>query len=423
MRPARWIGFVLALGLVTASLPAWARQRPTPPTELHLHEDTTWTKAASPHVYGYVFVYPGATLTVEPGVRADTYGIMVSGALRAVGTPEEPIVFSGELGWDGIDIGGSREARPASAVEHVRIQNAATGMTMDENAFPVHNSFFTANEIGLLVDNPGTNLSFTGNEFYSNEIAFVGRTTGVIGLYRNDFWDNDISLHFSAQLRWACQKDPGIFEVHGNDILRGPGRAWFSFDVRASDESGRSGMQIDASDNWWGTTDEDDISARLEPQLNCCPPPDRATVEWRDPAPVPQTAKEPPGPTGSPSPEPSGHGDPAYDATVETPLDGDCFRKGTLDRIEGTVTGALMQTPERLAVSLVRYKFACSFYNPDTGRFGEPRHCRRWRYFDVRVRNGRWHVDLPRPLRGGNYYFIAGDMPGSDEVAFRVLPR
>lgn len=421
MRTARWTAFFVTLGLLIPALPVRA-QRPAPPTELHLREDTTWTKANGPHVYGYVFVYAGATLTVEPGVHAETYGIMVQGGLRAEGTPEEPIVFTGQRGWDGIDIGDWRGARPPSVIHDVRIENGATGLTMYEDAFPVHDTVFTGNDVALIVDNPAATLSFTGNEFYSNKTAFFGRTTDVIGLYENDFWDNDVSLLFQAQSPWACQNDPGIFDVHYNDILRGPDDPWFSFDVRTSDESGRSGMVVDASENWWGSVDEDDIEARMEPQIDCCPSPDRAPISWREPAALPQTATEPPGPAGTPAPEPSGHGDPAYIAKVRRPLDRECFEHGSLDRIKGTVSGALVQTPERLEVSLVRYKFGCSFYDPDTDRFGYPGNCRR-RYFDVRVRDGRWHVALPRPLRAGNYYFVAGDMPGSDEVAFRVLPR
>lgn len=389
-----------------------------------ISEDTTWTRAESPYVLPcHVFVDPGATLTIEPGVRVETEALFVSGGLRAEGTPAEPIVFTGVDGeaWKGIMLVDVPGLRPPSSIHDVEISGATVGLRLGRDGIPVHDSVFTDNVYGLFVENPGTNLTFTGNELYSNETAFRGRTSGVLGLYANDFWDNDVSLFFQAQRRWDCRRDPGIFDVRFNDILRGPDDRWFSFDVRASSESGHSGMTMRATDNWWGTTDEEDIAARMEPQIDCCPPPDRAAVEWHPPAPVPQTPAEPPGPVGSPPREPFGHGDPVYIARVRRPNDFGCVPRGTLERIRGTVEGALGPTPERLHVALVRFSSTCRSYDPVKRRFGEPHACGRPRYFDVRVRDGRWHVRLHRPLRPGRYYFYAGDMPSSDEIAFRVL--
>src|SRR5262245_23845624 len=71
--------------------------------------DTTWTKANSPYTVGAVVVWPGVTLTIEPGVEvrfAANAGMRVLGTLHAQGTAEEPIRFTGATAtpgaWHGI---------------------------------------------------------------------------------------------------------------------------------------------------------------------------------------------------------------------------------------------------------------------------------------------------------------------------------
>ena len=59
--------------------------------------DTTWDLAHSPYVItSDVTVSSGVTLTVEAGVvvQANGPGLYVHGALRAVGTPAQPITFT-----------------------------------------------------------------------------------------------------------------------------------------------------------------------------------------------------------------------------------------------------------------------------------------------------------------------------------------
>jgi hypothetical protein len=84
--------WVFAGELHVTSVGAWT------PVEDHITRDTTWTILGSPYrVIGDVIVDPGATLTIEPGVRvefSDGSSLIVSGTLYAVGTTGAMINFT-----------------------------------------------------------------------------------------------------------------------------------------------------------------------------------------------------------------------------------------------------------------------------------------------------------------------------------------
>jgi hypothetical protein len=76
-----------------------------------IEQDTMWTQDGSPFVLiGPVVVVADVTLTIEPGVQVrGTAGssLVVNGALRAVGTQEQRIIFtsdSGQQDWSGIHL-------------------------------------------------------------------------------------------------------------------------------------------------------------------------------------------------------------------------------------------------------------------------------------------------------------------------------
>lgn len=88
--------------------------------------DETWTAAASPHVLTWdIVVKAGAKLTIEPRIKVEvpkgklfevehcTSNGVATGALRALGTAERPIVFTSAEGqpapggWGGLWFGGA----------------------------------------------------------------------------------------------------------------------------------------------------------------------------------------------------------------------------------------------------------------------------------------------------------------------------
>lgn len=406
---------VASFGLVT---PAGASPEPA-----EITEDTTWKRGSTIELERPVLVLDGATLTIEPGVQVQMGDLpfgslsVVDGTLHAVGTEAEPIFFSG------IALGLRGGSSPSdSVIRHAVVENTWSGMFLAGAPATVSDVTFTGNETALTVHNSPVDATFARNRFYSNQVAFKGRTSATISIVDSDFWDNDVNLWFLAQSPFECDAAPGAFEVHGNDILRAPDSEYFSFDVRTSDGSGDSGMTVDARDNWWGTTDPYDIAARTYRNFECCPGPSRAPVLWHAPATSPRTAAEPPGAPGTPPPEPEGHGDPVYVVGVTSPGHRDC-RATPLRRIRGVAEGEFGEAPRVIEVAFVRRirREICRSWHPNAGRFAREVTCDKRRYFERRVVDGKWTIPFERPLRPGRYTVYAGNQPGTTIVSFRIL--
>lgn len=161
--------------------------------EYDIRQDDTWHQRGVPYyLAGLVSVGDAAgrpTLTIEPGVTVISAGVRISvgetepGAIHAVGTEAEPIVFTGVANrpgsWTGIVVGYFTE--PSTVFDHVVVDNGG-GQYVVEGSFhfytdlgPVIRNSTIRNSAScgvIIVNQPPWSTDFTapalGNTFTDN---------------------------------------------------------------------------------------------------------------------------------------------------------------------------------------------------------------------------------------------------------------
>jgi hypothetical protein len=223
--------------LLLSALPTATNLKAQSPVSGGIYQNTTWTLSGSPYlVTGSIVVFPGKTLTIEPGVvvkvKADSsfntgnYRYLeIRGKLIARGTASKPIVFTstdtkpGFYNWDGIRIKGSQ------------------GGTVDMDYFELHQSF---NGLYNDISQPGFSYSFHNCLFSSNNYAlqlnadliydsctFTGNAVGQAAQYQYGsitakhclFNKNFCSFTWSGKM----DLDNCVFNGNQNNIVSTPG--------------------------------------------------------------------------------------------------------------------------------------------------------------------------------------------------------
>lgn len=203
-----------------------------------IYQNTTWTLANSPYLMtGSVVVFPGKTLTIEPGVQVlvtpDFSGstgnfryLEVRGSLVAVGTDQAPITFEptdptnpGFPTWTGITIKGSQGG--SFQLDRFRLNNALYGLYND-------------------IVEPGVTYNFTNCQFKNNQYSIQLNADMV---YQNCLFENN-GVGQAAQIQYGTltanncqfinnfcsftwsnniQVTNCLFEGNGNNIVGSPG--------------------------------------------------------------------------------------------------------------------------------------------------------------------------------------------------------
>lgn len=132
-----------------------------------IYNNATWSLANSPYIMtGPVVIFPGKTLTIEPGVEVRVkYGgipntglmhyLEVRGSLVAVGTLEQPIMFRGdtlqeEYTWLGINVKKSQGGQ--ITMDYFEFNNSFYGIQADDQGAPewsLHNCIFRRNNYAI----------------------------------------------------------------------------------------------------------------------------------------------------------------------------------------------------------------------------------------------------------------------------------
>jgi len=260
----------------------------------NIMEDTVWSGRI--RVTGDVYVKEGATLTIMPGtvIRFDTIEpkleeqggrnmlgldspyfpgaeIIVRGRIIAVGTPDQPIVFTSSDKaatpgvWGAINLLGSN----GNAIEFCRIYYAYNG---------IHNHASTAVVLNDVFSRNGTAISFKKADFnhpcymFIEHNRIVDNKSGIA--FRNSIADiafNDISDNefFGLWIREGTTARIGYNDIMGNGkgiyLYKAPptkinynnisGNKEYNIAMAEENES-----DVDARYNWWGTKDAKEIA-------------------------------------------------------------------------------------------------------------------------------------------------------------------
>jgi len=124
------------------------------------HITGTWTAVNGPYIVTSNIVVPvNETLIIEPGVVVkfqDDMSMFVEGALVAVGTPAEPILFTSNssspnwMSWWNIQFNETSD-EAVSRIGHARIEYAFHAIILEDTSIPVENVTFYRNGFGVTI--------------------------------------------------------------------------------------------------------------------------------------------------------------------------------------------------------------------------------------------------------------------------------
>jgi len=196
--------------------------------------DTTWTLANSPYkVVGHITVNPGVTLTIEAGVLVKfdgNFSMTIDGLLNSLGTLGNEVLFTSNqsspaLGdWQHIQINNS-----ANVVQFIKVEYADRGVYIPGQA-TIQNSI----------------LQFNNNGVYFEP------NTGP-GIFNNTIINNTNGIFAGCNVFTGCSPTINNNSIYDNsfNILV------FSYSTNASN------VVINATNNWWNTTDVAAIAASI----------------------------------------------------------------------------------------------------------------------------------------------------------------
>ncbi|MEY4287433.1 MAG: hypothetical protein RL511_1522 [Bacteroidota bacterium] len=203
-----------------------------------IYQNTTWTATGSPYLMtGSMVVFPGVTLTIEPGVEVlvtpdysfntgNLRYLEIRGTLVAVGTDAAPIVFKttdasilGQQTWYGINIKGSQGGNVQ--LDRFRLHDSFYGIANDISqpgvSYNWTNCQFKNNNYGIQLnaDLIYNNCLFENNGVGQAAQILYGSLTAENCQFINNFcsftWSNNISVN-------NC-----LFQGNGNNIVGSPG--------------------------------------------------------------------------------------------------------------------------------------------------------------------------------------------------------
>ncbi|MCK4891465.1 MAG: hypothetical protein KAS78_02235, partial [Candidatus Pacebacteria bacterium] len=213
-------------------------------------ENTVWTEEKSPYVVtGNITVAEDKILTVEPGaeIRFDGwYQINIKGTLNAVGEKENYVVFTSNWdnpyagSWRGISLENSNEN---NVIQYTIVEYAGTGVEGNNSSVTLENSIFKNLNVGI--------TGFKGIVSYN---YFIDTNTTF-----DHSQDCEITSNYISGSRTVFSYSSSETIIHSNNIINynptNQSNSYLIYRVY--------GEGLDATNNYWGTTDENYIDTNI----------------------------------------------------------------------------------------------------------------------------------------------------------------
>jgi hypothetical protein len=201
--------------------------------------DTVLAAAQGPYVVeDALVVAPGAVLTVEAGVVVwfRRLGLVVRGTLRACGTAEQPVIFSGitSRGWKGVFLEGGREEH---LLRHCRISGAEYGIRSTRARSLIEDCRFQENTWGVVAED--------GQTVIRGSWVRASVKTGVAARNSRLCVKGSVIAENAAG-GFLLEGSPAVIE--GNNIVNNGG-----WGIKALGPP----AEVHAGGNWWGQAEPD----------------------------------------------------------------------------------------------------------------------------------------------------------------------